>query len=81
MISYFMILLVLPFGGFGDEAITEETTVAAIEETTTEQALNQEKDETEAITETMEPVPKSVTIETTLNLQPEITATNTTINT
>jgi hypothetical protein len=45
---------------------------------TTAQEQNQEEDMTEAVTESVDPVPKSITIETKITLKPEVNIPTTT---
>ena len=78
MISYLCILLLLPFGGFGEDGIVDETTENPNDVVTTAQEQNQEEDKTETVTENVDPVPKSITIETKITLKPEVNILNTT---
>ena len=78
MISYLWILLLLPFGGFGEDEIVDETTQTPNDVMTTVQEQNKEEDNTETVTESVDPVPKSITIETKITLKPEINFPNTT---
>ena len=71
-------MLLLPFGGFGEDEIVDETTQTPNDVMTTAQEQNKEEDNTETVTESVDPVPKSITIETKTTLKPEINLPNTT---
>ena len=78
MILYLWILLLLPFGGFGEDEIVDETTQTPNDVMTTVQEQNTEKVHIETVTESIYPVPKSITIKTKITLKPEINFPNTT---
>ena len=82
MISNLWILLLVPFGGFGEDEIVDETTQTPNDVMTTAQEQNKEEDntetETETVTESVDPVPKSITIETKTTLKLDINLSNTT---
>ena len=75
-------MLLLPFGGFGEDEIVDETTQTPNDVMTTAQEQNKEEGNTETVTEKVteivDPVPKSITIETKTTLKPEINLPNTT---
>ena len=78
MISHLYILLLLPFWGFGEGGIVDESTENPNDVMTTAHKQILSEDTTQTVTESVDPVPKSITIETVITLKPENNLPNTT---